>query len=379
MRTTGDTSLYIHLPFCTRKCGYCHFYVVPDQESLKDQLVVGLEREWQRISPQLDSTRLVSIYFGGGTPALFGPERIDRVLSWIRRSSAYRDDIEITLEANPEETNADLLSAYASVGINRLSIGVQSFDDDLLRRLTRRHSAKKAYDIVIAAAKAGIENISIDLMVEIPGQTLAMWQNTIHTAMELPITHLSLYNLTIEPETPFYRRRQTLQRLVPNDDVAREMIEIAQCYFEQQGLLQYEISAFARSGQQSIHNTGYWLGRPFLGLGPSAFSYWSGARWRNCANLDRYCHLLECQQSPIDFHEALTPEASRREHFVLQLRLNQGVDRERFQQKFGVLDSETLNGLEKLQAQGWVTWGEGRWFLTREGRFFYDAVASELI
>lgn len=375
-----ESSLYIHLPFCTRKCGYCHFYVLPDKAELKDQLLAGLALEWQLAKEQFEDQKLVSVYFGGGTPALFGPDRIAEVISWIQKSPAFcGDEIEITLEANPEEASEGLIAAYAEAGVNRLSIGVQSFDDGLLKQLTRRHSAQKASDTVMAAAKAGIQNISIDLMYEVPGQTMAMWEETLQIATDLPITHLSLYNLTIEPETPFHRRRHALQLIVPPEEVSRAMYERARSRLSDAGLLQYEISAFARDNKRSIHNSGYWLGRPFLGLGPSAFSYWLGSRFRNCAHLNKYCEALNEGQSPVDFHETLSTQASRREHLILQLRLCQGVNLAHFQQQFGPLENETLMIIRQLQSQGWLIQSDGRWLLTQEGQLFYDAVASELI
>lgn len=372
-------SIYVHLPFCTRKCGYCHFYVVPDQPALKDQLLEGLILEWIKIEPFLRDGTIASIYFGGGTPALFGHQRLRQLLDQIKRSSAYQEGVEITLEANPEESTLELLEGYAAAGVNRLSIGVQSLDDTLLQRLTRLHNAAKARQAIGDATQAGFKNISVDLMYEIPGQSLAVWQETLQEVVQLPIHHISLYNLTIEPHTPFYTKREELLRISPPDDVARAMYEQACLIFETAGLAQYEISAFAREDAFSRHNTGYWTGRPFFGLGPSAFSYWEGKRYRNIAHLGKYCLALQTGSSPIDFEEKLSAEASRREQLVLQLRLRRGVDISLFEQQFGPIAEETLVSLKTLQQQGLLhTLGKSI-LLTREGQLFYDSIASELI
>lgn len=368
-----EFSLYFHLPFCTRKCGYCHFYVLPDRTPLKEQLLKALETEWQRLIPLMQGKRLVSIYFGGGTPSLFGPDRISQILEWIDNSSISRAaSLEITLEANPEEMALDLVRRYRDVGINRLSIGVQALDDQLLKQLTRRHSAKEAKAAVGFAEKSGISNISIDLMYDIPGQTLDHWQATLREAIELPITHLSLYNMTIEPDAAFFRRRKAIQLLQPPDEVSRAMYELAREELSQGLFHQYELSAFARAQHQSRHNTGYWTGRPFLGLGPSAFSYWEGRRYRNVASLDRYSAALEAGESPVDFEETLSPEAQTRELFVIRLRLREGV----VMRDFEPLDQSAL---KRLKTAGWVREQNGILQLTDEGLLFYDSVASELI
>lgn len=377
--SSSSSSLYFHLPFCTRKCDYCHFFVLPDKEDLKNQLQKGLALEWKLVAPQLTHTQLVSIYFGGGTPVLFGPERISQIMAWIRSSPSYRHRVEVTLEANPEEVTPELLKDYFDAGINRLSIGVQSLDDGLLKNLTRLHNAKKAQETIWAAHEIGFRNVSIDLMYDIPNQTLKSWQRTLEEAAQLPITHLSLYNLTIEPETPFFKRRKTLESLRPPEETSRQMVELARAHLEDTGLIQYEISAYAKPGFHSVHNSGYWKGRPFLGLGPSAFSYWEGKRFQNHAHLGRYCQALEHPSSPVSFEETLEPNASRREHLVLQLRLVEGVELDAFQKIHGQLEPETRRIVADLLDRELLCMTNQRLCLTREGHFFYDTIASELI
>jgi len=362
-----DFSLYIHLPFCSKKCDYCHFYVLPDKEVYKDQLLEGLQKEWSLVMPFTQSGRPVSIYFGGGTPSLFGPDRLRELLN------LWECDGEITLEANPETLTRELVQAYADSGINRLSLGVQSLDDALLKTLSRTHNAKKAIDAVCLAAEI-IPNISIDLMYDIPTQTKEQWKSTLKKALTLPIQHISLYNLTIEPQTVFYKYREQLQKKVPNENDSRQMYQEAVTTFTDAGFHHYEISAFCQNGKESVHNSGYWTGRPFLGLGPSAFSYWDGARMRNIAHLNKYSRLLEEGKRPIDFQEKLEPDAQARELFVIALRLLRGVSLSEFP-----LSQKSLSTLDELIRQGLLTRSKDRLHMTPLGILHYDTIASELI
>lgn len=305
-----------------------------------------------------------TVYFGGGTPALFHPERIGEILSWIPLES----NAEITLEANPENITCDLIKRYADCGINRVSIGLQSLNDDLLQTLGRIHHAKKGIESVFHTAKAGIQNISVDLMYDLPGQQLAHWKKTLEEVAHLPITHLSLYNLTLEPHTVFFKKKEVLARLIPDPDLSLQMYTMAIESMERQGFKQYEISAFAKPGFQSRHNLGYWTGREFLGFGPSAYSYKNGKRFRNIAHLGKYLSQLKMGAFPIDFEEQLDPEASLRELLAIRLRLLEGVEYR-----------GNLLEIEKLISEGFLEKVEGRLKLTRRGILFYDTVAVEII
>lgn len=381
MQTTGNqVSLYFHIPFCTKKCGYCHFYVLPDHENLKNQLLEGFKLEWERMLPLLQNKAVSTIYFGGGTPSLFGPERIAFLINMIKKDVPFvSPQIEITLEVNPENSTPSLMQAYAEAGINRVSIGIQTLDNGLLHILGRVHHAHTAINAVNGTHAAGITNISVDLMYDLPHQTLAQWQNTLKMVGDLPITHLSLYNLTIEPHTLFFKKQEALRKWLPDEETSLHMYESAISHLEEKGLMQYEISAFAKAGYEAKHNSGYWTGRPFLGFGPSAFSYWDGKRFRNIANLNRYCAALEAGASPIDFEEELKGIDHVRELFVIQIRLKRGVHLARFQEEHGVLDPSTMETLERLKTEGWIEQQNDVICLTQKGILFYDHVASELI
>lgn len=367
MPTTGEISLYFHIPFCRRKCPYCHFYVLPQENSFHKTLLDSLRLEWDLNKHHLQDQKIVSVYFGGGTPFLIGPEAIAEILSWIDPPA----DAEITLEANPEDVSLNAMQAFAQAGINRVSLGIQSLDDHLLKVLGRHHSAEQARQAVLTTAKAGISNITIDLMYEIPEQTVASWKNTLDQLSSLPITHLSLYNLTIEPQTVFYKKRSSLTPLLPSSEDSLIMLNMAVEALQQLGLQRYEISAFAKEGFIARHNTGYWLGRPFLGFGPSAFSYFEGKRYRNFCDLKKYAAMLQTGKSPVDFAEELSPLASLHERLAVQLRLLVGVDKS----KFPV--DEAL--YRKLQEKGWLQMDHTKAQLTQLGLLFYDSVAEEIV
>ena len=331
----------------------------------------GFRLEWERQRPLMAGKEVVTVYFGGGTPSLLGPERIAAILDWIGVTTS---EIEITLEANPEDVTLPLMTAYASAGINRVSIGIQTLDNTLLQVLGRIHTANKGLDAIYTTAEAGIKNISIDLMYDLPEQTLTHWEKTLDTVVKLPITHLSLYNLTIEPHTVFFKHRERLKKVIPDEEISLQMYEMAVDRLNGTGLVQYEISAFAKEGYRSRHNMGYWLARPFLGFGPSAFSDWEGKRFRNVANLSRYLKALRDGASPVDFEEMLPPQARTRELLVIALRLLQGVDLSTIE-----LDKETHDTIDRLVREGLLVRTGSCIALTKRGVLFYDTVASDLV
>lgn len=358
------TSLYFHIPFCTKKCPYCHFYVIPNRPAYQKLLEECFEAEITLQKPLLLDRSITSIYFGGGTPSLFNG--IEALLKRIERDA----DSEITIEANPEESSLELFRKFQELGINRLSLGVQSLDDRSLQTLERIHTAKRAKQAIFDAAAAGFKNISIDLMYDLPGQTEESWAYTLSQLQDLPIQHLSLYNLTIEPHTAFHKRKVE----TPGGELSLRFLTAAVEMFERLGLKRYEVSAFARPGFESRHNLGYWTGRPFLGFGPSAFSYWDGERFRNVANIHKYARSLREGKSAVDFREKLPDLASVRELLAIRLRLKEGVDLGIFD-----LDEETRGSLQKLEKLELLSLAGQRAKLTERGMLYYDSVAAEII
>jgi len=372
-------SLYIHIPFCTKKCPYCHFYVVQDKEELKDILLQGLLQELERWKNTLNGRKLLSIYLGGGTPILFGNKRVQKLLEEIHKVIPIEKSTEITIEANPENVSLDLLKELFQIGVNRVSIGIQSFEQNELEILGRDHEVTTAEKAIFTAFDAGFQNISIDLMYDVPKQTKNTFQKSLDKVKTLPITHLSLYNLTIEPYTPFEKKEKLLKSLMPDDETSAQMYKDAITTLKSMGLEQYEISAFCKNDLNSHHNIGYWTAREFIGLGPSAFSFLNNVRFQNVQNLIRYKKLLDDNESPIDFRDDVSICNRRKELLALNLRLLKGVDLNEFQNANGVLESDTLKALQTLKAQGLLQEKEGIISLTEKGLFFYDTIASELI
>lgn len=371
MTNPQNASIYIHVPFCTRKCDYCHFYVIPDKKSHHEIYMEALKQEWEIRRATFGSNRLVSIYFGGGTPSLLSPDAIEEILSWLPIS----DDCEISLEANPESVTLETMRAFAKAGINRVSLGIQSFDDDLLKRLSRTHSAQHARQAILNVKKSGIDNITIDLMYDLPGQSLEQWRNTLAEVNDLPITHLSLYNLTIEPHTVFYKYRQKLMPLIPAPETSRIMYCDAVERLDDMGLKQYEISAFAKQDKMSRHNVGYWTGRPFLGLGPSAFSYWDNRRFRNICNFNKWADHCSKGENPADFEELLLPDARKRELLTIRLRLSEGIDLNDFEP----LEIDTSETIQKYLQLSFLETTGSKVRLTKDGQLFYDSIATDLV
>lgn len=375
-----DVSLYFHIPFCSKKCPYCHFFVLPDKNSFKEQFLASIAHEWKLRLPQLAGKRIVSIYFGGGTPSRLSPQQLHSILGPVLNSGLEIDpNCEITLEANPEDASLSLLSDFRSIGVNRLSLGIQSLDDEQLHVLERQHSSQKGIDAIMAAERAGFNNISIDLMYDLPHQSMASWKSTLDRLNQLPITHLSLYNLTFEPHTGFFKRKKELTPHLPNDEQSLRLLQEAIDAIENAGLDRYEISAFARPGMYSRHNTGYWTARSFLGFGPSAFSYWDGKRFRNIAHLNRYAEALASGTFPIDFEEQLPYPQSLYELLAVRIRLKEGIDIALFEKSHGTLPKEFYKRLQSLEERGWLKRSGEVCSLTDAGMLFYDSVATELI
>ena len=290
-------ALYVHIPFCETKCPYCDFNTYTAIEPLIPSYCDALCREivmWGRV---LGRPALSSVFFGGGTPSYLPAERVEQVMDAVRREFEIRPDAEITLEANPGDLCEARLESYLRSGVNRLSIGVQSFDDGLLRMLGRRHSARQAADAYALAVAAGFDNASIDLMYGLPHQTLDHWQSTLERTGELAPPHVSMYCLTLEDGTPMQRWVDDGVMPDPDADLAADMYLLAQETMAGLDYRHYEISNWAVEGRESAHNLAYWLNRPYIGVGPGAHSHYASCRFSNV-------------RSPREYVRGLSPEAA---------------------------------------------------------------------
>ena len=379
MTIAGDLSLYFHIPFCLSKCDYCHFYSIPYDNNRKVKLIYALKKEFKCYQTTIKDKIIYSIYFGGGTPTILPAYDIRDILTIIDQTATLSRNIEITIEGNPETITPIKIQEYKSMGINRISIGIQSLDDSLLKTLSRKHSAQDGINAVKTIYDNGIYNISVDLMYDIPNQTIDQWKNTLKQALELPIIHISLYNLNIEPHTIFYKHRESIKQQQPNDERSLQILEIALEMFEKAGFKQYEISAFCKNYHYSKHNIGYWIGRNFLGFGPSAFSYIDGKRFSNIRNFNKYCKILNEGLLPVDFVEKLPFDRHIKELLIIRLRLTNGIDLLDFQAINGNLSQETLETIEQLIKQKFIKRKNNTISLTKKGILFYDTVATEII
>lgn len=378
MTTTGDLSLYFHIPFCYRKCPYCHFYVLPNKTQLHEVWKTAIFLDLKRYHEILSSHVITTIYFGGGTPYLIGAPTIASILDFLHNYS-ISPLVEVTLEANPEDISENTIAAFQKTGINRISLGAQSLDNDLLQKIGRAHTQNQVIRAVHTIDQTGISNISLDLMYDLPSQTLAVWQKTLHIVQDLPLSHISLYNLVLEPHTAFYKHRRSITPQIPSAEVSTQMYRMAQSIFSQAGYTQYEISAFCRKNLFSRHNVGYWTSRPYIGFGPSAHSYYDGRRSSNISHLGRYLEALKEGKDPTDMQEMLCPEKALREALAISLRLLTGVHISTFQKKWGLFSQDLQKSLDTLEKARLLSQVDGYLKLTDRGILLYDELASEII
>ncbi len=323
--------VYVHVPFCARRCPYCHFYNIGHDDGREAVFLDALEREiagWRR-SGAFEGRTLATLYFGGGTPSVLTSDGFERVASACRSIAPFVDGYEWTVEANPDDATPERFAAWRASGVNRVSIGAQSFDPDRLAFLGRIHSADRAIEAVLRAAEAGFENVSADLMfnLAVDGRRRA-WDRDLAIAFALPISHLSLYGLTIEPGTGFAARETAGARLtVDDEDYAAEYLAACRAACAA-GFEHYEVSSFGLPGRRSRHNSAYWSGAPYLGLGPAAHSFDGRRRWANASSLTGWADALATGGDPREFVETLGEEARALETLYLGLRTAAGIARD---------------------------------------------------
>jgi len=341
--------LYIHFPFCRAKCPYCHFYSLADRDDLYAEWWEGLKREAESsagLAPDVDT-----IYVGGGTPSLLQPDDLNAVRELIGACFGVEAS-EWTLEVNPEVRDGGVVRGWKDAGVTRLSVGVQSFDDAILRKLGRRYSADEARDFVGLARKAGFASVGIDLMTGVPGEPGSAAGQAVEETVRLAPDHVSLYILEDVDGLPF---EKVLEREPVDDDSVAESYQHIRAGLEDAGLRQYEISNFARPGMECLHNLKYWRYEPFLGLGPSACSHIGDRRWCNRRKLGDWAKALFDGRPLYEEVVELTPAASAREALVFGLRLAGGVDLERLRERFGVdVEADFAAAMAELVADGWL-------------------------
>jgi len=375
--------LYIHVPFCRRRCGYCDFTTCAGGEDLWDPYVEAVVRELRHWSAHVAGRRVHSIYFGGGTPSLLGPRRVERMLEAVREGYAFEPIAEITLEANPETLSASRLERLRAAGINRLSMGVQSFQPLLLERLDRFHRSGAVEAGVQWARKAGFDNLSLDLIYGIPGQTLSDWKQDLEKAADLEPEHLSVYELTLEPWTPMGRRVERGQERLPDEEIVIALYEWSGTFLPARGYEHYEISNFARPGRWCIHNVQTWRQGEYVGVGLGAHSHWAGRRFRNPLSLEAYLSLPDAagdEAAGVHGLRWIEGEAKWAEALILGLRLLTGVAIRRLERRLGSrLPGPMAETLNQFAARGILERRGDCVRLSRRGRLLSDSVFAELV
>lgn len=366
--------IYLHIPFCRQACHYCNFHFSTSL-ARKNDFISALLKEIPLRKDYLEGESVETVYLGGGTPSLLAAEEIESILDALRSQFPLAAGAEITLEANPDDITVMRLGAWRQAGVNRLSIGVQSFFEEDLRWMNRAHSATQALDCIRQAREAGFDNLSIDLIYGGPTLPDARWQQNVERAIGLGIPHLSCYALTVEPRTALDTliRRHAMADVSP-DDQARQFLLLMD-WMAGAGYEHYEISNFALPGHRSRHNSAYWQGKKYLGLGPSAHSYDGVSREWNIANNARYI----AEPGLIGEKEVLTVEQRLNEYIMIALRTVEGIDLRVMAERFGVQRAEEVRRRAEIYVRkGHLRLTGERVHLTREGKLLADGIAADL-
>jgi oxygen-independent coproporphyrinogen-3 oxidase len=373
--------LYVHIPFCSAICNYCNFNRGLFDAALKARYVEALTLEIERAGePGRAGAPADTIYFGGGTPSLLEPDEVARLVAACRAAFDVAGDAEITLEANPESVDPGRLAAFRAAGVNRLSFGVQSFREPELRRLSRLHTADRARGAVFEARAAGFENISLDLMMWLPGQQVTEWLESVDAAITLAPEHLSLYLLEVYPNAPLKDEMARAEWSQAPDDDAAAMYLTAMDRLDAMGYQQYEISNVARPGRRSRHNIKYWQDGEWLGFGCGAHSTRGGVRWKNVASTDEYARRVEQVESPAIDRRRLSPDEHLGDALFTGLRLTEGVNVDAIRAAHGVDVWARYGGdLEPFLEAGILKREGPRLWLTREGMLLAHEVMTTFV
>jgi len=377
-----ETACYIHIPFCDHKCIYCDFYSIITSDNIQFFLKT-LKKEISHYAEKYSEGReLISIFFGGGTPSLMEPEYISQIIETVKVNYTVKKDAEITLETNPGTVSLEKMKMFLEIGVNRISIGIQSFNNKDLKFLTRIHNSETAIKTVHEAAEAGFENISLDLIFNLPGQTKKKWKKNLEQAIQLPIKHISAYSLILERGTILNKMVLDGKVKIEDADYDAELYQTTIKFLTSNGFYQYEVSNFARPGFECVHNNAYWHYTDYFGFGTSAHSFIDGKRWWNFSSLKMYNDKVEKSGIAVAGSEIISAEQALNEYVMLELR-SSGLNLKNFENRFG---SETEEWLKKkypyfelLKNQNFVTIDEGIIKLTSKGYAVCDEILAEIL
>lgn len=376
---TKSTSAYIHIPFCEHICYYCDFNKVFLEGQPVDEYIEALLKEARLALRQNPVEKMETLYVGGGTPTSLNATQLDRLLNGLREILPYSDG-EFTVEANPGDLTADKLEVMKNFGVNRLSMGVQTFDDRLLKKIGRKHTAQDVYDTIRLLEEKDFRNVTIDLIYALPGQSLESFRDTVTRALALDLPHYALYSLILENQTMFMNWVRRGKMHLPEQDLEAQMYAETIEAMEQAGRKQYEISNFAKPGFESQHNLVYWNNQNYFGLGAGASGYLGNRRYKNRGPIQHYLKSLKNDQLPVLEEEVLTQQAQIEEEMFLGLRKILGVDKAVFESRFGLSLTDVYGDvIEKLKLQKLITETNSRVYLTEEGLFRGNDVFEEFL
>lgn len=367
MLSTSAIALYVHIPFCRRKCNYCSFISYENKESSIPDYILALQKE---LLYYTGSNTISSIYFGGGTPNLLSVKQLNDILQTIHTVFRVDNKSEISLEANPGTIDTNYLSAIRKAGFNRLSLGIQSLQDKELAILGRIHTTDEARAAIGFARNAGFDNLNLDLIYGLPGQTLAEWHDTLLAAITLGAEHLSLYGLSLEQNTPLWQAIEEKSIPAPDPDLCADQYEMAEDILSSYDYQQYEISNWAKAGRECRHNLVYWQYRSYLGIGVGAHSFTGNRRFSNTPELDTYIPIFTNDLAPVyDVNEKINPQLQIAERIILGLRLNRGIIIAELNHQSGINIMEYYNKqIKELTTAGLLEYKNGILRLTRRGR-----------
>jgi oxygen-independent coproporphyrinogen III oxidase len=369
-----NAGIYVHIPFCLAKCVYCDFYSVVDSQESQNRFIASLIREIEIQSESVwNKQEFDTIYFGGGTPSIFMPDQLGAIIESLNKGFNIVAGAEITIEINPETVEKSFFEQIKNIGVNRISIGVQSFNDTELQTLGRVHSSQTALKAINLARQAGFDNISIDLIFGIPGQSLESWRQTLAMAAKQNPPHISAYGLTIESETPLESLINSGKLIAVDDDMQVDMYRLLLEMMAQNGLIRYEISNFAKARKESRHNLKYWRDCNYLGFGPAAHTYDGSNRCANVRDLAKYVSLLGLNQLPVDFREQLSSEQKTMERLLMGIRQAEGVE------LASIVSTIDKDSLESLCEDKLVLVANGKLLITEKGLPVSDKIIAQLI
>jgi oxygen-independent coproporphyrinogen-3 oxidase len=378
---TNYLSLYIHIPFCQRKCHYCSFVSYSGRENDIAGYIPALNRE---LKLRLPGYRIRTLYFGGGTPSLLTAEQIESVLETVKSVSNTNNIEELSLEANPGTVDIDYLRALRKTGINRLSLGIQSFNDNELALLGRIHNSEQARQSAGYAREAGFDNLNLDIICGIPGQNLESFEQTLKEAINIRPEHISLYPLTLEEDTPMWHSIRSGKISTPDADLAADQYELAEKLLDDAGFVHYEISNWARPGFACRHNLVYWLCRPYIGAGVAAHSYINSCRLANTFDLDKYLACFSPENdnplNAVEMKEPIDLDLVLSESIIMGLRLCNGININALNARFGINFTDCYHKpLEEMTGLGLLEVQEGNLRLTAKGRLLGNEVFQRFL